>query len=148
MTPPPDYPHNDASANLNQRLVEEVKRCGYAGRVFVPRTAIWVNDDTYLEPDLIYLSAELQTQMDARHWTRTDIVMEVISPSNALYDRRTKSDTYQAMGIRELWLIDPAAKEVEVRSFEMGSSKAYKSGEVLRSEVLTKIEVRVAELFS
>lgn len=148
MTPPPDYPHNDASANLLQRLIEEVKRCGYAGRVFVPRTAIWVNDDTYLEPDLMYLSAELQSQMDLRHWTRADIVVEVISPSNSLYDRRTKSDTYQAMGIRELWLIDPVAKEVEVRSFDIGNNKAYKTDEVFRSEVLPKIEIPVAELFS
>src|SRR5678815_2287262 len=93
MTPPPEYLHNDASANLLQRLIEEVKRCGYSGRVFVPRTAIWVNDDTYLEPDLMYLSQELQSQMDPRHWTHADIVVEVISPSNALYDRRTKSDT-------------------------------------------------------
>src|SRR4030095_3360643 len=61
MTPPPDYPHNDAAANLLKRFIEEVKRCGYTGRVFVPRTAIWVNDDTYLEPDLMYLSQELSS---------------------------------------------------------------------------------------
>jgi Uma2 family endonuclease len=148
MTPPPDYPHNDASANLNQSLVEEVKRCGYSGRVFVPRTAIWVNDDTYLEPDLMYLSQELRSQMDPRHWTRADIVVEVISPSNALYDRRTKSDTYHAMGVRELWLLDPVTKEVEVRSFETNANVVYRTDQVLRSVVLPKIEIPVAELFS
>ena len=120
MTPPPDYPHNDASANLNECLIEEVKRCGYSGRVFVPRAAIWVNEDTYLEPDLMYLSEELLAQMDPRHWTCADIVVEIVSPSNALYDRSTKADTYRVMGIRELWLADPVTREVEVRSFEAG----------------------------
>src|SRR4030095_2679488 len=108
MTPPPDYPHSDAWANLNERIIGEIKRCGYPGRVFGPRAAIWVDDDTYLEPDLMYLSKELQAQMDPHHWTRADIVVEIISPSNALYDRRTKADTCQAMGVRELWLLEPA----------------------------------------
>jgi Uma2 family endonuclease len=148
MTPPPDYPHNDASANLIQRVIEEVTRCGYLGRVFVPRAAIWVDDNTYLEPDLMYISEELQTQMDPRHWTRADIVVEVISPSNALYDRRTKADTYPAMGVRELWLVDPATKEVEVRSFETGNNVLCKTDEVLRSEVLPKLVILVTDLFS
>ena len=148
MTPPPDYPHNDAAANLNQRLMEEVKRCGYSGRVFVPRAAIWVDDDTYLEPDLMYLSKELQAEMDPHHWTRADIVVEVISPSNALYDRRTKSDTYRAMGVRELWLVDPVIKQVEVRSFDSDKNVTYKTGEMLRSAVLAKVAIPVADLFS
>jgi Uma2 family endonuclease len=74
--------------------------------------------------------------------------MEVVSPSNFNYDRKTKSDTHQAMGVRELWLIDPIAKEVEVRSFEAGTSGVYKSGDKLRSEVLPKIRVPVAALFA
>src|SRR5262249_43995045 len=92
MTPPPDYPHNRASANLNGILLDEIKRCGYRGRVYIPRTAMWIDDDTYLEPGLIYLSAELEAEMPQRHWSRADIAVEVISPSNANYDRKTKSD--------------------------------------------------------
>ena len=148
MTPSPDYPHNDASANLIRRLIEEVKRCNYSGRVFVPRAAIWVNDNTYLEPDLMYLSEELQAAMNPRHWTRADVVIEVISPSNALYDRRTKSDTYRAMGVRELWLVDPVTREVEVRCFESGASAVYKAGQLIGSEVLATIAIAVEELFS
>ncbi len=148
MTPPPDFPHNEASADLNRLLVEEVKRCGYKGKVYVPRTAIWVNDDTYLEPDLIYLSDELKAQMKPRHWTRADIVIEIVSPSNANYDRRTKSDTYRAMGVREMWLLDNETKEVEVRSFEVDRSAVFKSGEMVRSHVLAKIEIAVSALFT
>src|SRR3989442_14625353 len=67
-----------------------------------PRAALWIDDDTYLEPDLMYISDELKARMEPAHWTRADIVVEVISPSNANDDRKTKSDTYQAMGIREM----------------------------------------------
>jgi len=95
----------------------------------------------------MYISSELQAQMDPQHWTRADIVVEVVSPSNALYDRRTKADTYRAMGVRELWLIDPAAREVEVRSFDAGDV-VYKDGDSLRSEVLSDLRIVVSDLFS
>jgi len=147
MTPPPDYPHNRAGANLNEILIAEIKRCPHRGKVYVPRTALWIDDNTYLEPDLIYLSAELEAQMPRNHWSRADIVVEIISPSNATYDRKTKSDTYRAMGIREMWLIDNENQEVEVPSFEAGNNAIYKPGEDLKSEVLPKIVIPAASLF-
>ena len=86
--------------------------------------------------------------MAPKHWTRADIVVEVISPSNATYDRKTKSDTYRAMGVLELWLIDAEKKEVEVRSFEAGNNSVYKANDSLRSEVLPKINISVSALFA
>ena len=148
MTPPPDYRHNDAAAAFIRHVQRALDRCGYSGMVYVPRAAIWVDDDTYLEPDLMYISDELKAQMPPQHWTRADIVVEIGSPSTALYDRRTKSDTYRAMGVRELWLVDSVAKEIEVRSFEAGKTAVYKSADTLRSEVLPKIEISVATVFS
>lgn len=116
--------------------------------MYIPRAAIWVDEDTCLEPDLMYISDELKAEMKPEHWTRADIVVEIISPSNANYDRKTKSDTYRAMGVREMWLVDTETKEVEVRSFQAGKSAVYKNGDNLRSEVLPKIEILVTALFS
>src|SRR5262247_2009113 len=148
MTPPPDYPHNRAAANLNEVLVAEIKRCRYREKAYLPRTAIWIDANTYLEPDLMYVSAELEAKMSPKHWTRADIVVEVISPSNANYDRKTKSDTYRAMRIREMWLIDNEKKELEVRSFEANKSAIYRIGDTLKSEILPKIEIPIASLFT
>ena len=148
ITPPPDYPHNESAADLNALLQIEIKRCGYRGKIYIPRTAIWIDDDTYLEPDLMYISDELKAQMGPGHWTRADIVVEIASPSNAYYDRRTKSDTYRAMGVREMWLVVPETREVEVRSFEAGKNAVFRSGDILRSEVLPKIKIPVSAIFS
>ena len=147
MTPPPDFPHNEASSDLDTILHEQIRKHGYKGRIYAPRAALWVDDDTYLEPDLMYISEELRKEMKPGHWTRADIAVEILSPSNKLYDRTTKSDTYRAMGVRELWLVDPETREVEVRSFEAGKSSVHKHGDMPRSEVLPKIEIPVAALF-
>src|SRR6266566_8676370 len=106
--------------------------------IFAPRAALWIDEDTYLEPDLMYVSDELKAQMTPGRRTRADIVVEIISPSNAEYDRKTKSDTYQAMGVREMWLVDTEKHRVEVRSFEAGKTAVYEVTDVLRSEVLPK----------
>ena len=52
------------------------------------------------------------------------------------------------MRVREMCLVDTDKKEVEVRSFEAGKAAVYKIGDILRSEVLPKIEIPVAALFS
>ncbi len=143
MTPPPNEPHNEAASNLNALLQSEISRCGYRGKIYIPRTPIWVDDDTYLEPDLMYVSDESRAKMKSGHWTRADIVVEIVSPSNANYDRKTKSDTYRAMDVREMWVMDTEAREVEVRSFESGNTGVFKNGETIRSTVLPSIEIPV-----
>jgi Uma2 family endonuclease len=95
----------------------------------------------------MYISAELKGQMDPRHWTRADIVIEIVSRSIALYDRRTKSDTYRAVGVREMWLVDTEKREVEVQSFETDGVAIYKMTDRLSSEVLPKIEIPLTALF-
>ena len=39
-------------------------------------------------------------------------------PGAAIYDRNTKADTYAALGVRELWLVDPENEIVEVRNLK------------------------------
>jgi Uma2 family endonuclease len=119
MSPPPGEIHDDIFGALNRELQRAIDRCGYKGTILAPRAAVWIDDDTYLEPDLMYISDELKHQMKRGQRTRADFVVEILSPASALYDRTTKSDTYRAMGVREIWLADPETKEIEVRSFEI-----------------------------
>jgi Uma2 family endonuclease len=61
-----------------------------------------------------YVSRELKARMGKKR-SSADIVFEYLSQSNAVYDRTTKADTYLALGVRELWLIDPVTVTIEVR---------------------------------
>ncbi len=150
MTPPPGYTHDNAVSKLNRLLSDYLIRSGDAGTLFVPRAAIWTSPNTYLEPDLFYVSAELQAQLDPEHRTTADLVIEVISPGSAIYDRNTKADTYAALGIKELWLVDEVAETIEVRSqtstgFTAG--QVFSKGEKFQSKVLSDLETDVREIF-
>ena len=43
-----------------------------------------------------------------------DIAIEVLSPGQRIPDVRPKIDAYLAFGIREVWIVDPANRAVEV----------------------------------
>ena len=41
------------------------------------------------------------------------LVVEVLSPSTARYDRQVKRRWFQRTGIPEYWIVDPDARQVE-----------------------------------
>lgn len=43
-----------------------------------------------------------------------DLVVEVLSPSTAKFDRGIKKDTYEQAGVKEYWIVDILAKSIEV----------------------------------
>lgn len=118
MVPPPDGPHTTVVSRLIRRFSAHLDLHPDLGELFVPRTAIWTSAHTYLEPDLMFVSADILQRMDPGHLRTASLVVEVISPSTAVYDRTTKADTYAALGVGELWLIDTQQQTIEQRVLE------------------------------
>ncbi len=65
-------------------------------------------------PDIVYLSAE-NLHLYSRGYIQgaPDLVGEVLSPSNAGYDRVEKLDAYRRAGVPWVWLIDSETLVVE-----------------------------------
>jgi len=108
MVPPPNPPHGSVASRINKALMAFLLANNIEGEAYFPREPIYVRAEgsTYLEPDMMYVSHELEQKMGAKR-TSADIVFEFVSRSTNVYDRTTKADTYLALGIRELWLVDP-----------------------------------------
>ena len=120
-------------------------------KLFIPRAAIWTSARTYLKPDLFYVSAELEARLDPERRTSATLVVEVLSPGSAIYDRNTKADTYAALGVEELWLIDEKAETVEVRrqtgdGFDEG--RVFSGVEKVPSSVFPNLDPRAEQLFA
>ena len=150
MSPPPEYTHDHVVKRLIRLLTAHLIETNDKGDLLVPRAAIWTGARTYLEPDLFYVSAELAVRLDPARRTTADLVIEVISPGSAIYDRNTKADTYDALGIRELWLVDETAETVEVRRRVEGGfdeGQFFEKGERVRSDVFPGLELQVESIF-
>src|SRR6267142_4198930 len=60
MTHPPGYTHDNAVSRLIRLLSEFLIKSYDKGTLYVPRAAIWISRNTYLEPDLFYVSEETE----------------------------------------------------------------------------------------
>ncbi len=151
MTPPPGYTHDNAVARLNRLLIAELIRLDDKGTLFAPRAAIWTSDRTYLEPDLFYLSKDTEARLDPERRTTADLVIEVISPGSAIYDGNTKADTYAALGVNELWLVDETEETIERRTLagdRYGEGQIFVKGDLFKAAVISGLTIEVAKVFA
>src|ERR1044071_4403574 len=154
MVPPPTPPHGSVDSRMNRTLMAYLIANNIDGEVHHPKEAIWLRAEwsTYLEPDMMYVSKELSQKMGDKR-TSADIVFEYLSRSTKAYDQTIKADTYLALGVRELWLVEPWNAIIEVRyasrKGEMLVWKAirYSRGHHAKSRVLEGFEVSVDKLF-
>jgi Uma2 family endonuclease len=118
--------------------------------LFVPRAPIWTPADTYLEPDLFLVSADRLRTMDPGEMTVADLVVEILSPSSAMYDRNTKADTYAVLGVPELWLVDLERRAIEQRVLTEGAWRVLgpcAGEEAVESAAFPGLRVVPGELF-
>lgn len=154
MVPPANPPHDRLDARFTRALFKFLIHNNIAGEVLHPHAPIYHRADasTYLEPDMMYVSSELREEMGDKQ-TSADIVFEYLSKRTSNYDRTKKADAYLALGIRELWLVDPVTVTFEVRhaSTHEGSlvweTCRYSRGEHAKSRILDGWEVSVDEIF-
>jgi len=153
MTPPPGYLHNNAVSRLIRLLPDYLTKSGDQGKLYVPRAGIVKGPNSWLEPDLFYVAADTKALSDPnypQYFSTADLVIEVISPSSAIYDRNTKADTYAVLGVKELWLIDEALGIIEMRTLQgnqYGPSVVFERDDYLKSNVLPGFEVKVSSVF-
>jgi Uma2 family endonuclease len=154
MVPPPAPPHGTIDSRVARSLIGFLLSNKIEGEVHHPREPIYrtTESPTYLEPDMMYVSPELARSMGTKR-TSADIVFEYASKSTAVYDRTTKADTYLALGVRELWIVDSSTKTIEVRQAVAPEGKLawevrrYSQGDWAESNVLPGWRVSVAKLF-
>ena len=112
VTPGPSFRHEQIVDRLHGRLRLGL---GISSAVAVlTRGQVQVGETTRLEPDLLVVPTTLEGDApwsELREWW---LAVEVLSRSNQRYDRDFKQPAYLAIGVAEVWLVDPALRAVEV----------------------------------
>ena len=84
---------------------------------------VQLDDYTIVEPDvMVFCRDPLQVYAD-RATAAPDLVIEVLSKSTAFRDRHLKLFKYQRAGVREVWLVSPEKRGVEVYLFERNTEE-------------------------
>ncbi|MEI6386195.1 MAG: Uma2 family endonuclease [Spirochaetota bacterium] len=83
-----------------------------------------------------------------------DLAMEILSPSSSKWDQNDKFRLYERMGVREYWIIDPAALSICVYRlqnghFDQGSLREqFHDWSRIGSSVLADFGIDPGELFA
>ena len=77
-----------------------------------------------------------------------EIIFEILSPSTRQKDILVKPICYQAMGVKEYWIIDPKVKIVTVHDFINQTAESYGLGETIYSKAIPEVIITVADIFA
>jgi Uma2 family endonuclease len=104
-----------------------------------------------LRPDLAGWRRERLPQPDVRPLLVVpDWVCETVSESNAAHDRVTKRRIYAEHGVRQFWLVDPAARTLETFVLEAGrwfDARSFDDTARARIAPFEAVELEIGRLF-
>jgi Uma2 family endonuclease len=76
-----------------------------------------------------------------------DLVVEVLSPNDHVYNVNQKVEQYLASGFKLVWVVDPALKIVYVHREDGTIAKLREDDEITGEAALPGFRRKVAELF-
>jgi Uma2 family endonuclease len=142
--------HQRISNRFAQILTAEEDR---GGGVVVPDADLVVDErGTYVSPDLMFFAGDRYAAVDEGEMIRIvpDLVVEVLSPSTADYDRTTKQETYARIGVRHYWVADAGRKAVTEHMLQEDGAyrtRIVRAPEVFRPEIFPHLDVALARVF-
>jgi Uma2 family endonuclease len=150
MSPAPLSSHQNFSGNIyyDLRTFCKLKKLG---KVFYSPIDVILDKFNTVQPDIVFISNENKGIIKDRGiFGSPDMVIEILSPSTAVYDRNAKKDLYEKFGIKEYWIVDLANKIVEVFLSNKGKFELSAYGtesDKVKSVIIEGFEADLMTLF-
>ncbi len=152
VSPPPSIQHQVAVSSLLAAMYQYARQHELGLVLTAPIGVRMPGQTAVVQPDLLFVHRErLHLVKDDVVDGAPDLVVEVLSPSNWIYDRTRKLDTYRQAGVREYWIVDYRARTVDVLVLEEGEyvqRGQYHEGDRAPSEALPGFAIPIADLFT
>jgi Uma2 family endonuclease len=151
VNPTPTMKHQKISRNLYS-LLDAFVVSNRLGEVWYAPCDIVLDKFDVVQPDLFFIAADRAHIVTERNVQGApDLIVEILSTSTAHLDRGYKQYLYAVKGVREYWLIDPDARQIEVLS-QGGSGYTttgiYGQDETVISSMLSGLRIAVNDIFA
>lgn len=107
MVPPPAWRHSVIQGHLYSALLQIARRRGLDGAC---EGGVFAAEKNWRVPDIVFARAEAAAESVPR-LDGAELVVEILSPDD---ESRDKLPFYAKVGVREVWLVEPATREVEL----------------------------------
>ena len=124
MSPSPSFYHQKIAGYLYQQIINYLDDHPM-GVAIVSPCDVRLEANTVFHPDIFFVRKEnARVTIERIVEGPPDLVIEVLSPSNAREDREFKRKAYARAGVEEMWIVDPKAKAIEVHLLAQGEDVA------------------------
>ena len=147
----PSQAHQETSRELLTQLAVYLK--GKPCKAFHAPFDVRLNYDTYddivVQPDILVVCDE--SKLDGQSVTGApEFIIEILSPKNTRYDTEIKFRKYQQAGVKEYWIVDPIARDVDVyilRGGVYGKGTVYRDGDIIPVNILPGCRIDLSDIF-
>ncbi|MCL2322747.1 MAG: Uma2 family endonuclease [Oscillospiraceae bacterium] len=143
----PSTRHQRVSRRLTLALgiFLEGKTC----ELFYDPFMVKLNEETVVHPDIAVI-CDSNKLNDHGCVGAPDLIIEILSPSNAGHDLFTKYNQYLLAGVKEYWIVDPIKNSIAVYILQNGEYDAtfYLKKDILPVSVLPGCEIILKNIFS
>ena len=153
MTPAPSPRHQEISKNLLFEI-ERFLRTNPLGEIFAaPVDMVFSREPPQVVvPDLVFVATEHLSLITEKNLQGVpDLLVEILSPTTSLRDRREKLALYERFGVPEYWIVDPKLETVQVFRLADGHYSApleLCKTDVLESPRLHGLAIPLSAVFS
>ena len=150
LAPAPNINHQRILSRL-WRALEDFVAANRVGEAFLAPCDVILSDHDVAQPDILFVSnarSEIVTEPNIQG--APDLVVEILSPGTATYDRGYKQALYSVHGVKEYWLVDPEAETVEVLvegAQALLLHATHGRGESLTSPLLPGLAIDLEQVF-
>ncbi|HEX4955161.1 MAG TPA: Uma2 family endonuclease [Thermoanaerobaculia bacterium] len=147
VSPSPSPLHQVVTQFLG-RLIDDIA-LAHGGLSLIAPMDVHLALHSVAQPDVLYLSRGRRALVGRGVEGAPDLAVEVISPGTARRDRGEKLRLYAETGVGELWLVDPAERQVEFLVNENGRFVVtLPTGKDYRSPRLPELELDLVHLWA
>ncbi len=135
--------------NISMTLANYVK----ANKLGVVRTApldVHLDRRNIFQPDVLFISNDRREILRDWVYGAPDLVVEILSPGTASFDRSKKKRQYGKYGVREYWIVSTERRTIEVfvnQGNKMISQNVLSGRDKLSSPLLPGFELAVRQVF-
>ncbi len=122
---PPRTKHQDIVRELLIFLGLYARKSG--GKAYDSPIELYLDEQNIYEPDVLYLKPNSRCAVEEKRLVGPpELIVEVLSPSTAKYDRQQKFRAYERHAVEEYWIVDALHNLIEV--FVLTDSKFQLQG--------------------
>ncbi|MCP5502199.1 MAG: Uma2 family endonuclease [Leptospiraceae bacterium] len=109
-----------------------------------------LDEKNVVQPDLLFISIRRVSIIEKKIMGAPDFVIEILSPSNANYDKKHKLGLYGRFLVQEYWIVHPEEEWIEVYHNKAGflfKQQTARAGDTINSKVIEGFSLDLSRVF-